>query len=240
MQREEIPTKKITDMDKEKFSDLLLFRDYSEVETALKNGFNPNTPLEQDKPAIEWCSYSNDYRMMQILWSYGAKPTTLMTAEIIGEFEKGTTYVDYEQQTVNLNDYPDLTEEFSVEKLELCEGNIQLENNLYNITIAVSKFVLDAEIVETAISLNFIPLPKPLTFCIGETINFPINPEEGYIDGSIYLRNCHNPVDVTRLKFLKIENEKLIIEISMKFDFECENIELKNEELIKTIELEIC
>ncbi|WP_010138641.1 hypothetical protein [Oceanicola sp. S124] len=36
---------------------------------------------------------------------------------------------------------------------------------------------------------------------IGRSLAFPRNPEDGYIDGSVYFFGCHNPVDVTRLDF---------------------------------------
>ena len=82
-------------------------------------------------------------------------------------------------------------------------------------------------------------MPESLNSCIGTTIEFPINPVEGYIDGSIYLRNSHNPVDVTEINFLKLENQKLILEMKMNFDFEYESIGLKNEQLTKEFVLEI-
>lgn len=36
---------------------------------------------------------------------------------------------------------------------------------------------------------------------IGRRLEFPANPEDGYIDGSVYFHGCHTPVDVTRLDF---------------------------------------
>ncbi|MBB6329936.1 ankyrin repeat protein [Chryseobacterium sediminis] len=235
-------------MNAEKFSDLLLFDKYDEVEAALKQGFDANIPLEQDKSAMEWCSYTNDYRMMYLLWKYGAKSTTPMTEEIIDKFEQGENYSDVKQfysgdehESFNPGDYMDLTNSFSVQKLEFHTGTIRLqEESLYKIRIPISKFILDKKIVETAIELDFVPLSESLSYCIGKSVEFPVNPEEGYADGSIYLRSSHNPVDLTRLNFLSSEDGVLMVEASIKFDFEYESIGFKNEGLVAEIALKIC
>ncbi|MDB6139333.1 MAG: hypothetical protein JWO94_2405 [Verrucomicrobiaceae bacterium] len=61
-------------------------------------------------------------------------------------------------------------------------------------------FELEGEEISTDLCLDFITLPvtswKQLA---GRTFDFPVNPEEGYIDGSILLFDAHNQVDVTRL-----------------------------------------
>lgn len=36
---------------------------------------------------------------------------------------------------------------------------------------------------------------------IGRALHFPINPEDGYIDASVYFADVHNPVDITTLRF---------------------------------------
>ncbi|MFZ4927998.1 hypothetical protein [Chryseobacterium sp. Mn2064] len=233
-------------MNAQKFSDLLLFCHYEDVENALKEGFDPNTPLEQGKTAMEWCSYSNDYRMMEILWRYGGQAITPMTEEIISKFENGESYTGVanfysndQDEEINLSDLIDLTEDFSVEKLEFQKGSLWLqEESSYTIDIPVSSFILDGEVVKTSVRLDFIHLAEPPISYVGKTVEFPVNPEEGYVDGSIYLRSCHNPADLTRLKFLQLDNETLTVEISLTFDFEYEDIGFHNEELVKTIELE--
>ncbi|BFO67738.1 hypothetical protein [Chryseobacterium sp. KCF3-3] len=234
-------------MNTEEFSRLLLFQNYEEAEIVLQQGFDPNTLLEQDKPAMEWSSYADDYRMMYILWKYGGQPTTPWAEEIINKFEKGESYIEVEQfyskernDVGNIEDYRDLTHEFSVQKLEFQTGTIRLqEESLYKISIPVSKFVLDNSIVDTAIELDFVPLPEPLSAYIGKSVVFPVNPEEGYADGSVYVRSSHNPVDLIRLSFLNAEDGMLMVEASMKFDFEYEGIGFENEELVIRIALEI-
>lgn len=175
-------------MNTEEFSRLLLFQNYEEAEIVLQQGFDPNTLLEQDKSAMEWSSYADDYRMMYILWKYGGQPTTPWAEEIINKFEKGESYIEVEQfyskernDVGNIEDYKDLTDGFSVQKLEFQTGTIRLqEESLYKISIPVSKFVLDNSIVDTAIELDFVPLPEPLSAYIGKSVVFPVNPEEGY------------------------------------------------------------
>ncbi|MFG2006657.1 hypothetical protein ACGFNU_46675 [Spirillospora sp. NPDC048911] len=58
------------------------------------------------------------------------------------------------------------------------------------------------ELIETEFMLDPIRLPaEDLTALSGRTFTFPVNPHDGYIDGSIYLLATHNPVDITRIEF---------------------------------------
>lgn len=70
------------------------------------------------------------------------------------------------------------------------------------ITIALQPFLLDGQAVDTCIRLDTIALdlddPRAQA---RRTHRFPINPEPGYIDGSIYLLHRHVPLDVTELAF---------------------------------------
>ncbi|MFE3849500.1 hypothetical protein ACFX5D_16210 [Flavobacterium sp. LB3P45] len=225
---------------------LIVSRNYEEVENLLKNGFDVNKPvdngtLEFNTTGIEWSSYGNDIKMMEIFWKYGAKTENEFVNEIIAEFENGKTYLDFEKDEENIEDFTDLTHFFSVTKLDFYDCSIvkDEEDNQYTMFLPISKFVLDNKIVDTSIRLDFIALPENLESCIGKTLNFPINPAEGYIDGSVYIRNAHNPVDVTEIKFLNIENDKLTAEITMTFDFEFEATGFKNEKIVKKVILEI-
>jgi hypothetical protein len=135
--------------------------------------------------------------------------------------------------------YKDLSENFSVTKLEFITGTItkQKENNCYTIIIPIEKFKLDEEIVDTKLWFDRILLSEPLQSYIGKTVEFPVNPTEGYIDGSTYLRDAHNPVDISAIKFIKLENEILTVELTMAFVFEFEGIGFKNEQLVKEVNL---
>jgi hypothetical protein len=139
------------------------------------------------------------------------------------------------------NNYKDLTAHFSVDKLDFGIGTItkDTENKTYSIIIPISKFILDEQIVDTTIWLSRIILAEPLENYIEKTITFPINPIEGYIDGSTYLRDAHNPVDVSEIHFIKMENEILTFEMTMNFVFEFEGIGFKNETLKKILTAKI-
>lgn len=225
---------------------LIVERNYVAVETLIRNGFDVNKPIDNgtlgfDTTGIEWSSYGNDIRMMELFWKNGATTENEFINELILEFEKGKTYLDFENENESLNDYIDLTQHFSVTQLEFLTGSIvkNEEENYYTLFLPLSKFVLDNEIVDTSIRLDFIVLQNNLETYVGKSIHFPINPVEGYIDGSVWIRNSHNPVDVTEIKIITIENEKLTAEITMSFDFEFEQIGFKNEKIIKKIEVEI-
>lgn len=70
------------------------------------------------------------------------------------------------------------------------------------ITIALHPFLLDGQSVDTVIRLDGIALdlgePRQQA---GRSHRFPVNPQKGYIDGSICLLHRHVPLDVTELSF---------------------------------------
>ena len=80
---------------------LIVEQNYQAVENALQNGFDANAIVNNDVTGIEWASYTDDYRMMEIFWKYGAKPTTEYIEEIISEFENGKRYLDLQETEEN-------------------------------------------------------------------------------------------------------------------------------------------
>lgn len=139
------------------------------------------------------------------------------------------------------NKIKDLTENFSVEKLPIVKGEISKsqQEDFYTIMLPIAKFILDDKIVETELFFTRILLPKTLLSYIGQTVLYPINPNIGYVDGSIYLRDAHSPIDISEIKFIEIENNTLKVEINMEFVFEFEGIGFKNERLFKEVLLTI-
>ncbi len=76
---------------------------------------------------------------------------------------------------------------------------------------------------ETSFRLDGIKLGiKSLKELENQTFTFPINPEEGYIDGSIYLFDVHNIIDVTNITFGEFQNQSIPIKITLRIDFEFE------------------
>ncbi|GAA2416407.1 hypothetical protein GCM10010191_28510 [Actinomadura vinacea] len=77
------------------------------------------------------------------------------------------------------------------------------------------------ELVTTDISLDFIKLPAAeLATLSRRTFTFPVNPEDGYIDGSIYLVAAHCPVDVTRIEFGQAAPGHITATLHAYFDFD--------------------
>jgi hypothetical protein len=76
---------------------------------------------------------------------------------------------------------------------------------------------------QTSIQLDWIQLNiKNLKELENRTFTFPLNPEIGYIDGSIYLFDVHNIVDATCLIFGEFKNQKIPLKINSRIDFELE------------------
>ena len=94
---------------------------------------------------------------------------------------------------------------------QLASSDLQVHDALYfgqrgpdglaAIHIRVSALIAGEE-HDTSIRLDHIPglraEPRKLA---GQHFTFPVNPAEGYIDGSVYLHGRHHPVDVTALHF---------------------------------------
>ncbi len=92
-----------------------------------------------------------------------------------------------------------------------------------SIQILMAPFLENQEIVDASIHLDGIDLPSSmLKDLAGKSFEFPVNPHDGYIDGSIYLDNAHHPVDVTSLSFSRSRDGqlKLIVQGIYVFDFE--------------------
>lgn len=61
-----------------------------------------------------------------------------------------------------------------------------------------------------------------------ETFTFPVNPEDGYIDGSVYFFAAHSPVDITEIKFGESTNGKLPMTLESSWVLEFELTGFKN------------
>ncbi len=92
-----------------------------------------------------------------------------------------------------------------------------IQINLKEFTISASP--INASIILSRILLNIVSL-KELE---NKKYNFPINPVKGYIDGSIYLFEAHNPFDVKKITFSKIKNGMIDATLYYDIDFEYEN-----------------
>ena len=99
----------------------------------------------------------------------------------------------------------------------------------YKIEIGLKPFIIEDETVETSIVLGFIDLKiSELKEIENKTFHFPINPEKGYIDGSIYLFDVHNPFDVKQITFAKFKDNMIEATFLFNIDFEFEGTDYQN------------
>lgn len=94
-----------------------------------------------------------------------------------------------------------------------------------SIMILMRPFLWNGEVVDTSIRLDGIELPSThLNELIGKSFAFPISPEDGYINGSIYLESKHHPVDVTELSFPLARDGGLSVIVKGIYKFEHEGL----------------
>jgi hypothetical protein len=131
--------------------------------------------------------------------------------------------------------------EFPVKILKPFEGTLNamiFENSFLNLpktlffkieiplqAIDMSKIAEDItnKNYQTSVQLDWIKLNiRSLQDLENKTFTFPINPADGYIDGSIYLFDVHNMIDTTSITFGKFNNQKIPIKTVLRIDFELE------------------
>ena len=99
----------------------------------------------------------------------------------------------------------------------------------YKIEIGLKPFIIEDETIETSIVLGFISFNiKELKELESKTFRFQINPEKGYIDGSIYLFDVHNPFDVKQITFAKFKDNMIETTFLFNIDFEFEGTDYQN------------
>jgi hypothetical protein len=93
-------------------------------------------------------------------------------------------------------------------------------------------------VVSTQIKLDFIEVPaEDLSGLANRAFQFPVNPADGYIDGSIYLCGSHNPVDVTAIEFGPASVNSIRATLVATFDFEFELRDVPNFDLTFSADL---
>lgn len=79
-------------------------------------------------------------------------------------------------------------------------------------------------VIDTEISLDFIRLPLPADSTLADLalrpFDFPPYPDDGCVDGSIYLLACHCPADVTRISFGDVDGDTISATLQVTFDFD--------------------
>ena len=125
---------------------------------------------------------------------------------------------------------------FGSAKLDGKDQNVSLEISIKPFELSLDDY---NECVDTSIRLDGIKVPREPRSLEGREFNFPVNPEDGYIDGSIYFFAAHNPVDVTKLKFGNIVNGRLEVELETSWVLEYENTGFSNFNTTFRVEIEL-
>lgn len=91
---------------------------------------------------------------------------------------------------------------FPIELLKALPGKIAGNAGNVSIEVPLVPFSLDGDEVKTSIRLEGISLPTSVrSELVDQEFTFPVNPIDGYIDGSVYIQNAHHPFDVTSISF---------------------------------------
>jgi hypothetical protein len=93
------------------------------------------------------------------------------------------------------------------------------------IRVSIAPFALNGETIETAARFDGIRLPDhDLQSLAGRSLIFPINPADGYIDGSIYINGAHHPIDVSEIRFGLAGEGMITASIICEIDFAFEGL----------------
>ena len=131
-------------------------------------------------------------------------------------------------------------ENFPQDTLVANEGTLTQEEDWFNISIPVAPFSLDGEIVTTSFELESIDLgTQSVAELANKTFVFPVNPEDGYIDGSIYLANAHNPADVTEIAFGPYNDSTISTTITLRILFSFEGSAFPDTDLVLNTPLKV-
>jgi len=135
---------------------------------------------------------------------------------------------------------------FPIENISYTKAVLSGQSGEVSIEITIAPFQLktdgDGESINTSIVLEGIDISSQPGELEGKTFDFPVNPEDGYIDGSIYFLSAHSPVDVAKIEFGKIESGQLPIKLKSSWALEFENTGFKNIEtdIHTIIDIESC
>jgi len=118
---------------------------------------------------------------------------------------------------------------FPIEQIQPTGGTFGGSPHDYSLTVSLATFELMGQALDTEIIFEGIDIPDgSVTALANKQFSFPVSPEDGYVDGSIYLCNVHNPVDATQIAFGTPNGNILPTELDVRFVFEFEGIGYAN------------
>ncbi len=214
----------------QKFSMKVAYGNIDGIRKMIADGYDVNSgPAGDDSHvsvALTEALRTVDPEVLQALWKAGARvdPASL-AGRIFAAFEAGGDGIDLLDPTGKNRP----RKEKLVARFKRDMGTLRLKGDHSSITIPIKPFRLDSERVETSVRLDSINLPATWEEMEGQTFDFPVNPDDGYIDGSIYLRSAHSPVNVTRIKFGVRKDDLVEATLTMEFDFDFEGVGQENE-----------
>lgn len=108
-------------------------------------------------------------------------------------------------------------------------GLLNLSAEQPSLLIDLESFTLDGEEVQQSLDFKLEIFTCDLSELAGRTFEFPSNPEEGYVEGSIYIWSVHNPIDLHSVAFEASEGDtvRAILDMTFVFDFEGERENLR-------------
>jgi hypothetical protein len=128
--------------------------------------------------------------------------------------------------------------DFPFDRLTSRGGTISRNGDWFSIEIPFEEFEAGNEVIETSIRLDGMQFGiRDLQELGGRIFTFPVNPEEGFIDGSMYFLGAHNPVDVIAIRFGAVMGKTLAATFTMRFLFEFEGTGYKDADLVYTAKL---
>ena len=117
---------------------------------------------------------------------------------------------------------------FPVEDLKITEIRHKQSAFGLDLELALAPFHLNLEDdapVETRVSLDGITLPSSDPAALaGQGWDVPVNPAEGYVDGSVYIEHAHHPVDLHHIAVGTRTGDHVPVTLSMRMVFSFEGL----------------
>lgn len=96
----------------------------------------------------------------------------------------------------------------------------------YSIEIELEDFKIDDEVIETSLILDFISFEiNDLKELENRSFKFPMHPETGYIDASVYILWTHHPVSVSKITFGQLDNGYISASIDYNIEYLHSNVQ---------------
>lgn len=96
----------------------------------------------------------------------------------------------------------------------------------YSIEVELEDLKIDDEVIGTSLILDSIIFEiNDLKELENKSFDFPMYPETGYIDASVYILWTHHPVSVSKITFGKIDNGYIAVSIDYNIEYLHSNVQ---------------